>query len=183
MDLKLLGRNIRQLRTQKGLTVDSLAQKAGLSKALLSKIERGLTAPSLASLRKTAQALGTPIVAFFQGDSFTDDLVVRKAHRKTLHVPDVNITYELLTPDLQNRKMEFLLTEIEPNTNDDLPHTHEGEECGLVLQGKLNVQIDGRSVVLNTGDSITFPAFLPHCITNPRKSRSVSVWAIVPPLY
>ncbi len=183
MDLHKLGENIHRIRKQKSYTFEAMAEKTGLSKGLLSRIERGLSAPSLASLRKISAALEVPIVTFFEGSASPDRMVVRKAERKTLHVPDINITYQLLTPDLNNKKIEFLMTEMEPNTHDESPHTHGGEEYGVVIEGQLLISIDGRTVTLDSGDSISFPATLPHCLSNPFGTRSVSIWAIVPPLY
>ncbi len=183
MDLKKLGGKIKKIRKEKKLTFKDIAEKSGLSKGLLSKIERGLSAPSLSSLRKISLALETPLVSFFESDGFSNKMVVRKNERKILHIPNINMTYQLLTPDIAGKKIEFLVTEMEGQTIDEIPHNHPGEEYGVVIEGKLKVYLNGEIIIMDRGDSINFSGSISHYISNPFEEKSVSIWSIVPPLY
>ena len=91
--------------------------------------------------------------------------------------------YELLSPNHQHQ-IEMLWIEIEANeSNSENLITHEGEECGVVLEGTLRV-ISGEQVFdLDTGDSIYLDSTIPHRYVNIGDTKSVSVWAMVPPSF
>jgi mannose-6-phosphate isomerase-like protein (cupin superfamily) len=69
------------------------------------------------------------------------------------------------------------------SSTEDSPFVHEGEECGLLLQGTLEVHIGDKLFVLHAGDSITFDSTIPHWYFNPGPERVLSVWAITPPSF
>ena len=187
-----LGREIRTLRLEAGLTLQSLASAAGVSQSLISQIERGLARPSITTLRRIAASLNVPIAALFLGsaeasngetDTLRRRLVVRRAERKGLHVPRSKIVYELLTPDL-NRKIEFLWIEYEPGAvTRPAPMSHPGEENAVCLEGSVVVTIDEQEFVLDAGDSISFDSGRPHKVENRTGERAVLVSAITPPAF
>ena len=107
-----LGERIRQRRKELGLSLRELADRVGLTASFLSQIERDLASPSLDSLRKISDALEVPIFHFLI-DPEEEHPVVRRSQRAELKLPDSNLTYKLLTPDL-NRKLEAFLAEREP---------------------------------------------------------------------
>jgi transcriptional regulator with XRE-family HTH domain len=187
-----LGRKIRQLRLQAGLTLKSLARTVGVSQSLISQVERGLASPSITTLRRLAGALGVPIAALFLGDEGASSgetdtlgrrLVVRRGERKRLHVPRSKVGYELLTPDLK-RRIEFLWIEYEPGSaTHPAPMAHAGEENAVCLEGSVIVTIDGQEFVLTEGDSISFDSGRPHQVENRTENRAVLVSAITPPAF
>ncbi len=187
-----LGRKIRKLRLQAGMTLQSLARLVGVSQSLISQVERGLASPSITTLRRLAGALGVPIAALFLGDegasggetdSLGRRLIVRRAERKRLHVPRSKVGYELLTPDL-NRKIEFLWIEYEPGSaTHPAPMAHPGEENAVCLDGSVVVTIDEQEFVLTEGDSISFDSGRPHRVENRTDARAVLISAITPPAF
>ena len=187
-----LGRRIRTLRLERGLTLQAVAGSAGVSQSLISQVERGLASPSISTLRRIAGALDVPIAAlFFLGGDMSDDesdragrrLVVRQHERKGLHVPRSKVVYELLTPDL-NRKIEFIWIEYEPGAiTHPEPMSHPGEENAVCLEGSVVVTIDREEFVLTEGDSISFDSGRPHQVENRSGRRAVLVSAITPPAF
>jgi transcriptional regulator with XRE-family HTH domain len=187
-----LGREIRALRLQAGLTLQSLGRAAGVSQSLISQIERGLASPSITTLRRIAASLNVPIAALFLGsaeasngdtDKLGRRLVVRRRERKGLHVPRSKIVYELLTPDL-NRRIEFIWIEYEPGAvTNPAPMSHPGEENAVCLEGSVVVTIDAQEFALNAGDSISFDSGRPHQVENRTDERAVLVSAITPPAF
>jgi len=172
---------LEELRREKGLTLEMLAELSGVSASLLSQLERGIGNPSFITLSKMAYGLGVPISVFFQGLDAPTDAVVRKKHRKKLVLEDRNLVYELLTPDL-NRALEFVWSEFEPGMcTEQRPFIHEGEEAGLVLQGTLEVHLGDRVYILEAGDSISFRSDIRHWYRNPGKEKVIAVWVIAPP--
>lgn len=179
-----IGEKIKELRKEKGMSIAELANKAELSPGLISQIERNMVTPSIVSLWKIAQSLQVSIGYFF--DEETKDItnpVVKKRERKRIVVSNNNAIYELLSPDL-NRKIEFLYITIKPgdySTKDFV--VHEGEECGIVIKGKLMVKMKDRDFILEEGDSIYFDSTIPHRYINIGDEVCESIWAMTPPSF
>jgi transcriptional regulator with XRE-family HTH domain len=187
-----LGRAIRALRVERGLTLKAVARIAGVSQSLISQVERGLASPSISTLRRIASALDIPIAALFLGNEGESDgesdgagrrLVVRRHERKGLHVPRSKVVYELLTPDL-NRKIEFIWIEYEPGSvTHPEPMSHPGEENAVCLQGSVVVSVEGEEFVLHPGDSISFDSGRAHQVENRSAKKAVLISAITPPAF
>jgi transcriptional regulator with XRE-family HTH domain len=186
--MKEIGLKIKELRKHKGLTLKEISKKVGLTASLISQVERGVTAPSISSLKKISDALDTSIASFFFQDNnhqkFVTDFspVVKKNERKILH-PAPGVTYHLLSKNLQG-KIEFLLAiyDVGATTGPKL-YSHRGEECALVLKGKLEIQLSNSMYVLQKDDSISFSCEIPHSVSNLGKIPSVCIWCITPPSF
>lgn len=176
------------LRTSKDLTIEELAKRAGVSTGLLSQLERGRGNPSFSTLAKIAYALEVPIGTFFEGPT-PKDPVIRRENRKKL-IPNARWgeagprpVYELLTPDLQ-RKLEVIWVELPPGmSNAERPFVHDTEECGILLQGILEVHLGDEMHLLRPGDSIAFSGLTPHWYRNPGEESAVSIWVVTPPSF
>jgi transcriptional regulator with XRE-family HTH domain len=182
-----MGQEMRNRRKAANLTLEDLANAAGVSRSLVSQVERGVAAPSLVTLRRLAGALGVPIAALFGGtdgdDGLTPRLVVRKGERKKLQLPDSGLVYELLTADL-NRKMEMLWGNVPPHaTSPSEPSRHNGEEFVLVIDGSLVIVYEDEEHVLEPGDSIYFDCTRPHRLENRTDEHCQIVIAITPPSF
>ena len=179
-----LGRRIAELRHSRGITISTLADTAGLSTGLVSQIERGHGNPSYLTMLKLAQALEVPISNFFVVEERgTSGKVVRKDTR-SLHLNfDGDISFEVLTPDLQG-KLAMVWGRAAPGwTNEGAPYKHDGdgEECLLVVEGTLGVHVGEESYVLEAGDAITFSSAEPHWYKNLGDGEVVLVQSIAPP--
>ena len=198
-----LGGKLRAIRKSKALTLQQVATGADLSKAFVSQIESGVANPSLASLKRVVDVLGTPLAALFDGDAHGDGAgsgapgraaeeggaevrVVRKDRRKMVVWPGRKTPCYLLTPDLQG-KLEVLLDILEPGDSsggtDERCITHEGEEFGLILEGRYEVTVGGQVFVLEEGDSVTYPSRLPHRGRALGDQRVRTLWVITPPSF
>lgn len=186
-----LGQNIRSFRQAGGLTLDQFARAVGVSRSLLSQVERGKASPSIATLRNVARVLGVPIAALFTGGTQTDGetdrfgrrIVVRRDERRRLdHLAAEGISYDMLTPDI-NRKVEFLQIEMSAGTRtpSDGFSQHSGEENQLCLEGSYVLDFDGQEFELGAGDSASFDASIPHVAYNRSKRPAIIVVAITPP--
>ena len=183
-DMNAIGAQLHEARTNLGLSVQELAEISDISTGMISQIERGLANPSINTISKLASALGLQLGIFFEPRPQTDkELVVRKNERRRIGIPDPNFVYELLVPDLK-RTLEFVWVESAPgSTTENSPFQHEGEECGLVLQGTLEVHLGNDVFVLKVGDSIIFNSRIPHWYRNLGTERVLSVWAVTPPTF
>lgn len=182
-----IGYKIRELRLHQGKKLNELSKEVGVTASFLSQVERGVAIPSISSLKKISNALGVSITSFFNDQTGKNvnnhySPVVKKEERKILH-PCPGVTYHLLSKNLQG-KIEFLLAiyEVGASTGPE-PYTHKGEECALVLKGKLEVQIGSFLYVLKKDDSISFSCEIPHRVRNVGKIPAVSIWCITPPSF
>ena len=183
MDINI-GKKIKELRKKQKMSIAELASKADLSSGLISQIERNLVTPSITSLWKIAQSLQVSIGYFFDEDvKYITNPVVRRNERKRIIVSNNNAIYELLSQDL-NRKIEFLYITIKPGdcSSKDFV-THEGEECGIVIKGRLMVKMIDREYILEEGDSIYFDSTIPHRYVNIGDEVCESIWAMTPPSF
>lgn len=175
------GSIIRRVRKSNDMTLVDLSEKTGLSLSFISQIERGITNPSLNSLRKIAVALDIPLSSFFQEGSSENGPVVRKNERAILINNDSRLTYQLLSFN-HNRNIELLLTRLEVGcTSAESPMTHKGEEAALLLQGECRVELGQDHYDVKEGDSIYINENMPHKFTNTGKGPLVIVSAISPP--
>jgi len=185
--MKSIGLKIRELRKHRGVTLKDFAQKVGVTASLISQVERGVAAPSISSLKKISDALGISIALFFNEadqEALPSDFspIVRRDERKILH-PSPGVTYHLLSKNLQG-KLEFLLAFYDVGaTTGPKPYSHRGEECALVLRGKLEIRIGSSAYILSRDDSITFSCEIPHRVRNVGKGQAVSIWCITPPSF
>jgi transcriptional regulator with XRE-family HTH domain len=176
-----IGDQLRQRRRVRNLTLTELSQQAKLSVGLLSQIERGITSPSLKSIKQICEALGIPMSWLFDSGTVESPqekgLVVRRGSRRRLDLGTYGVTKELLSPDLGG-EMQIYLVSIRPGgQSGPETYTHRGEEGGLVLSGTLELTVDGRIVLLYEGDSFRFSSSLPHRFTNPGSTQTSVVWA------
>lgn len=176
----MLGKRIREMRQELGLSLREVADDTGLTPSFLSQLERGLTEPSISSLRRIAEGLKTPIF-YFLLDGDENHPVVRRDQRKSLRIPGGKATFELLTPDL-NRKMEIITASLDPGGSTcDTPLSHQGEEFLTVTRGQALVEVGLQEYLLETGDSIYYMGTIPHRICNPGSERLAFIMAITPP--
>lgn len=182
-----LGMQVRDLRKTNRLSLQQLAEKAGLSVGLISQIERGLTSPSIRSLRQISEALGVTPARFFhqEGTPPPDEIgrIVRRGKGRQLRLTGNGVAKWLLTPDLSG-ELEMLLVEIQPGgKSGDEFYTHRGEECGYIVSGAMRIWIDESCHVLQQGDSFRFRSNIPHRFENAAETATSVLWVITPPLY
>ena len=174
-----LGNKIRKLRISKGMNLTALSKKIDKTPSYLSQIERGIASPSIMALREISKALNVPIFYFLIDDK-KQSAIVRKNERRVLQFPKSHLTYELLSPDLSDQ-IEVIRTRIEPGaTTSSKPLSHKGEECTLVIEGKMKIQVGDKFFVLEEGDSIYYFATIPHKITSIGDKDLIIISAITP---
>jgi transcriptional regulator with XRE-family HTH domain len=183
--VRRLGREIRGLRKARGYTLAVLAAKTELSVGYLSLLERDLATPSINALHAISRALGVTISWFFDAGEIPPserDYVVRRTRRRRLDFSD-GIVDELLSPSL-DRQLELLASRFPPGSSSGAaPYTHDGEEAGVVIRGKLELWVEGKVFLLEAGDSFGFPSTLAHRYRNPDSEEAEVIWAITPPSY
>jgi transcriptional regulator with XRE-family HTH domain len=191
-----LGERIRLRRKEDGLRLTDLAARCNISPSFLSQIERDRASPSISTLHNIAKALGVTMAHFFVDSEKlleeNNDLyekrengvrVVRSDQRKTLIYPGSGIKNELLSPDL-NRAIQMMWVVIPPGAETGPEGlVHEGEECGLIIQGKVKIWVGDHQYILGPGDSIYQKSNIPHHSQNIGDEDVIVVTAITPPSF
>ncbi|MBU2548842.1 MAG: XRE family transcriptional regulator [Proteobacteria bacterium] len=184
-----IGGKIRTLRTQERLSLQQLADRAGVSSTAIHKIERGTMTPTITVLMKIADAFGRKVGYFVGEDGELDDFdfqdhveFVPAANRKPIGDKPGRIKVEHLALKLRDGKIHAALYYFEPGTSSgDRPTSHLGEEFIFQIEGEMEGTIDGRTYNLRPGDSIHFFARLPHTWRVAGRSRALTLWVMTPP--
>lgn len=179
-----LGADLRALRKGRGLTLSELALRLGRSVGWLSQVERGLSEPSIADLRKLASVFEVSVSFFFANDDAPEGErghVVRADARRSLGDPAEGLVEELLSPDLGG-EFEMLRSVFAPGAELPTAQQRDTEEAGYILSGTLDLWIGQRLFHLRPGDSFRF-AREPYRWRNPGPEKAVVIWAISPPVY
>lgn len=174
-----MGERIRAIRKSQKLTLKDVASMAGLTESLISQVENGRANPSIATLLAISRVLNTPVGSLFETDSDAPSPVIRSSKRPVVHTAN-GITYYLLNPNLDDTSLEVLYCEYENGAGIPDFITHEGVETGVVLKGKLQVEIEEEKYILNEGDSITIQSTRPHRITNLSEGLTTTIWIDMP---
>jgi transcriptional regulator with XRE-family HTH domain len=178
IDSEGLGKRFRDLRRQKRLTLARMAKMTRRSISLLSQIETGKVNPSFSSMQSIADALDVPLSQLI----LQDESAVENGHglmksrdRKVLTTRG-RVEHQLLSRSL-SPSFEFVINVLPPgsSTGKDL-YAHEGLECGLLLEGELEVQVGEKKYSLKPGDSITLNSSTPHRLANCGTKKATAVW-------
>ncbi|MBQ1542539.1 XRE family transcriptional regulator [Caulobacter sp. CCUG 60055] len=175
-----VGSAIRDRRRRLGLTLQVLADRAGLSAPFISQVERGQASPSIVSLMGIAKALGVDI-NYFVSVPHQGQLVRRGADPEFVDA-GIPVEYRRLSGDHEERKMEALLMAIPPGLS--APTTQrEGEGFWYVLDGELEMEIGGDRFILGVGDSAHFDQRHPYKVSNPGERPVRVLWVGTPALF
>jgi transcriptional regulator with XRE-family HTH domain len=161
-DLSWLGRKLRDLRQRRDLSLSDVAKATHISSSMLSQLERGIVAPSLATLHTLAGFYETRLFELFQDPADgPQGVLVRRRERPVVHLPDSNATYELISGTRQDLQLVEMTVTAEHGASD---HTlsHPGEECVLVLDGQVRATLGSEVFELEQGDSLQYSSTLPH---------------------
>ena len=168
-----LGTRLRNRRKGRGLTMQAVADSAGLTAGFISQVERNLAAPSLSSLTCIAEALDAHITDFLQAPPDAAE-VSRDALRELYAVPGGTVAYERLSTTFPGSRLTAVLIHEPPGRRSE-PMRHSGEELFFVLEGELTVVVDGATSVLRRGDSIHFDSRRPHSTWNHTDGETIII--------
>ena len=186
-----IGRRIRARRKLQRRSLLDLANEAGCSESLLSRIENGRVMPSLSTLHRISQALRVNVAVLIE---------CRRDRICTVHTPETRprtahsdaaegdgSTAESLVPYAEDRRLEALIVELPAGGALCGPFSHAGEEVGLVLEGELELIVKGETYHVSAGSSFFFESEHAHCYRAAcRAASSVScrvVWVNTPPTF
>ncbi|MFC8501806.1 helix-turn-helix domain-containing protein [Pedococcus sp. NPDC057267] len=174
--MSLAGSRIRALRARQGLTLKDVGERTGVSVSMLSMLERGVATASIGTLVSVASALNVHMYDLFDHpDSGNSSPVTRIADQSVVSL-GVGTTRRVAHDDA-TAGLEMAVNEYEPGGASGPTATHHsGREFGLLISGRLTVELDGENHHLEPGDVIAYQSTRPHRILNSGEERAVAVW-------
>src|ERR1700760_369337 len=170
--LLLIGDKIKAKRTQKNVTLETLATRAGVSKGLISQIENNRTVPSLPVLFNIIHSLEEDLRTFFEDmhDSVNGSraIIIRKGQEKMFtKEPVKGFSYKrILTRSITSQAADVVLLELKKKAGRKQMIRTDAFECKYVLKGAVEYQIEKTTIELNEGDTLFFDGRAPHRLRN-----------------
>ena len=176
-----LGERVRSLRQARNWTLEQAAQRAGLARSTLSKIENEQMSPTYDAVQKLARGLGIDVPQLFSpavSDRVTGRRAVTRAGAGRAHVT-TTYEHELLAPEISRKRMLPYKAVIRARSFEDFPDwvRHDGEEFLLVLSGTVSLITEFyEPVTLRTGDSAYYDASMGHCVVSKSVEDATVLW-------
>ncbi|HXH02967.1 MAG TPA: XRE family transcriptional regulator [Candidatus Competibacteraceae bacterium] len=175
---------IRAARKARGLTLEQLAQQSGVSKSMLSQIERGQTNPTFATLWNLTQTLGIDIQDLIEGDgeeaAETAIELVPANLIPTISSADGRCLLRILSPAERASHQEWYEMRVQPGGQlRSEPHAAGSREHLTVLQGVLTVECGAARQAVRAGETARYRADLAHCIANAGAETAVALLVVV----
>jgi len=187
-----LGQKLREARQAQNLTLREVARRTGLTASLISQVERGLANPSVSSLYKMADVLNLSMDYFFETAGRTEaplsisvapaaseaSPIMRAVDRHIVNIAG-GVQWQRLTPE-HDQTIEFIEVRYDVGSSSgELAYQHRGREYGVVLQGRLLVELGFNKYYLEPGDSLSFDSTLPHRLINVGEIPVIGIWVII----
>jgi transcriptional regulator with XRE-family HTH domain len=183
--IHVIGRTIKKLRTNRGLTLEELADRSGCTPGFISQMERNQAVPSVTTLYAIAEVLGVKVTDFFP-DVTNPTRVVRKEERGTFRIEGSATGYSLLTTKFAHGALQAFILTFSPS-NQALPtdeyRAHLGEEFIFILEGELRIWIGDISYDLSASDSVYFKSNVKHYLENRNDRPVVAISMITPSIF
>ena len=173
-----IGERLREIRTKNNMSLDEASKVTGVSKPMLGQIERGQSTPTITTLWKIATGLKTPLSAFLE-EQQTDYSCINVCGNEPIEEDNGRMRAFPVFPYDPIRNMEMFFIEFDPECQHASDKHNDGvEEYIMVLNGKLQLIINGEEVTIKKNEAIRFRADVPHEYNNPYNGKC-SVYNII----
>ena len=180
---KIIGRKLKAIRLRQGLTIQELAISSKVSPNMISRIERGLTIPSVQIFMKLADVFDKSVNYFVEEVSTTHEVVFTSNGKRdtTVYDDELNMHTESFTSGLRDPQFtSFLCTVPKGGSSGRQQMVHPGDELIVLLEGALQITIAGEIYRLEPGDSLSFKSHLPHRWDNIGEGDARVIWTLSP---
>ena len=178
-----IGHRLKQIRLQRQLSQRQLARQSGVANATISQIESGKLNPTVSMLKKVLDGIPLSLSAFFSDEPAGPAHVFFRAEELT-EIADGGVSYLQVGANLNDRAIQFIKECYQPGAGTGKHEIrHEGEECGIVLRGRLQVTVGGQTGILRAGDAYYFKSNQPHSFLNPGSEPCEVISACTPPSF
>jgi transcriptional regulator with XRE-family HTH domain len=179
-----IGSKLRHARLLQGHTLKELADIIGCSESMLSKLENEKLTPSISFLHRLASALGTSIAELFAETETDEGPAHHFPAERRARVEDQGregAWFERILPVVKSGLLQALILNIPAGVKSDNDVEHIGEEIGYLIEGEINIFVDGKRYSLKQGDLLFFSSSLPHGYHNTSDKVARILWVNTPP--
>ena len=180
---KVLGNRLRQIRQTLGLSQRQLAKTAGVANATISQIESGRLNPTVGMLKKVLDGIPISLSDFLADEFELEEKIFFNAHELT-KISEGQVSYRQVSNNLSNKSIQLLQESYQPGASTGKHSlTHDGEECGIILKGRLQVTVGEQTKILKAGDAYYFKSSKPHHFKNVGSIPCELISACTPPSF
>lgn len=174
MDInKIIASNLKRFRAERTLSISQLAELSGISKVMLSQIEKGEANPTVNTIWKIAGGLNIPYSALFEQPQSRIEVVTR-AKTVAQSADDGRYRMYCYFASSPTRSFEWFQNELDAGcSHTSMGHPAKSMEYVMLLSGQIEITVEGEQYILNPGDAIEFTADNEHTYTNTGSSKAV----------
>lgn len=178
-----IGRRLREVRERLALSQRQLARQSGVANATISQIEASKLNPTVSMLKRILDGIPISLGEFFGDEYEVRDKVFFRAADLT-EIADGGVSFRQVGASIGSRAIQLLQECYQPGSGTGKHAiTHEGEECGIVLSGRLEVTVGEETAVLSQGDAYYFKSSSPHQFRNRWHEPCELITACTPPTF
>lgn len=175
-----IGSRIRELRIAKNLTLEELADRCELTKGFLSQLENNVNTPSIVTLQDITEVLGISMSDFFKEEDNKQIIFGKNDY----FIDEKELMQRVwLVPNAQENEMEPILLKLDCNGQSLPIESHEGQEFGYVLKGKVSLVFDDVSYDLKKGETFYLHGKKAHYLENRNNEQCQVIWVCTPPIF
>lgn len=178
-----VGQRLKALRQQHGFSLRKLALLSGVSYPNISSIERDNSSPSVSILKRILEAMQVTMSDFFSDHTPATKAIFYKADELVELADGRILSYKQVGTNLDNHALMILYERYASHADTGVPYSHEGEEGGVVVKGRLEITVGDEVKVLTEGDAYYFNSKIPHRMRNPFDEECIVVSAASPPSF
>jgi transcriptional regulator with XRE-family HTH domain len=178
-----IGPRLRAIRQELKLSQRQLARQSGVANATISQVEAGKLNPTVSMLKKILDGVPLSLSEFFSDESPTADQIFFRSE-ELREIAEGGVSYRQVGTYLGTKAIQLLKECYQPGAGTGRHAlTHEGEECGIVLKGRLEVTVGEKTTVLRPGDAYYFKSSHPHQFRNVGNEPCELISACTPPSF
>jgi transcriptional regulator with XRE-family HTH domain len=178
-----IGRRLRDIRTRMKLSQRQLARQSGVANATISQIEAGKLNPTVSMLKRVLDGIPINLSEFF-GDEFESESQIFFRDGDLTEIADGDVSFLQVGANLHNKSVQMIRERYQPGAGTGKHAiTHEGEECGFILSGRLQVTVGEQTAILRAGEAYYFKSSQPHNFHNPGNEPCELITACSPPTF
>lgn len=182
-----IGARLKHARMVRGLTLKEVAKAAKCSESFVSKLENDKASPSFTMLHRLTQVLGANVAVLFAAPDEIGGLISRPGNRPVILTDRLRvgkgIKLERLIPYSHSYLLQGNIHHVDFGGQSDGNIVHSGEEVGYVMEGEIELTVDGRTYRAKEGDSFHFRSELPHGYRNVGSKPARIIWINTPPTF
>jgi transcriptional regulator with XRE-family HTH domain len=175
---KPMGKRLKEIRTEKGVSLDHIANETGFSVEYISEVEEGKVRPPVATILRLSRALEIDSGVLLKKDE--DE--ANKKRAKDFKERTEAYSYQVLTPEAAHKHLKAFKVFVDPvSDHKSVSYQHEGEEFIYVIEGKVEVTVGENKTVLGPSDSLHFNSSIVHKLKNLSSERAETIVVLYTP--